>query len=163
MRPMPSHNNSQYRYIAVSIETSGVSVRCNTATWRSTRYWRWSIYKWCYHKSPVHFKYCSYRHCISSHTKLTLSIIVALNITVIDISRHLIWCNRICWHALMFKKHISFQILYIIVGLLCPARKEGGGWGDYLLLWVFLFHQMNIMILLNAGYEAFCVFGAPMK
>ncbi len=27
-----------------------------------------------------------------------------------------IWCNRICWHALMFKKHIIFQILYIIVG-----------------------------------------------
>ncbi len=32
-----------------------------------------------------------------------------------------IWCNRICWHALMFKKHIIFQILYIIVGPLCPA------------------------------------------
>ncbi len=29
----------------------------------------------------------------------------------------IIWCNRICWHALMFKKHIIFQILYIIVGL----------------------------------------------
>ncbi len=27
-----------------------------------------------------------------------------------------IWCNRICWHALMFKKHIIFKILYIIVG-----------------------------------------------
>ncbi len=23
-----------------------------------------------------------------------------------------IWCNRICWHALMFKKHIICQILY---------------------------------------------------
>ncbi len=22
---------------------------------------RWSIYMWCYHKSPVHFKYCGYR------------------------------------------------------------------------------------------------------
>ncbi len=32
-----------------------------------------------------------------------------------------IWCNRICWHALMFKKHIIFQILYIIVVPLCPA------------------------------------------
>ncbi len=27
----------------------------------------------------------------------------------------IIWCNRICWHALMFKKHIIFQILYIVV------------------------------------------------
>ncbi len=27
-----------------------------------------------------------------------------------------IWYNRICWHALMLKKHIIFQILYIIVG-----------------------------------------------
>ncbi len=32
-----------------------------------------------------------------------------------------IWCNRICWHALIFIKHITFQILYIIVGPLCPA------------------------------------------
>ncbi len=32
-----------------------------------------------------------------------------------------IWCNRICWHALMFKKHIVFQILYIIVGPLSNA------------------------------------------
>ncbi len=32
-----------------------------------------------------------------------------------------IWCNKICWHALMFKKHIIFQILYIIVVPLCPA------------------------------------------
>ncbi len=32
-----------------------------------------------------------------------------------------IWCNRICWHALMFKKHIIFQILYIFVVPLCPA------------------------------------------
>ncbi len=30
-----------------------------------------------------------------------------------------IWCNRICRHALMFKKHIIFQILYIIVCRLC--------------------------------------------
>ncbi len=29
-----------------------------------------------------------------------------------------IWCNRICWHALMFK------ILYIIVGPLCPASLK---------------------------------------
>ena len=35
-----------------------------------------------------------------------------------------IWCNRICWHALMFKKHIIFQILYIIVGPLCPASLK---------------------------------------
>jgi len=34
-----------------------------------------------------------------------------------------IWCNRICCHALMFKKHI-FQILYIIVGPLCPASLK---------------------------------------
>ncbi len=34
------------------------------------------------------------------------------------------WCNRICWHALMFKKHILFQILYIIVGPLCPASLK---------------------------------------
>ncbi len=27
-----------------------------------------------------------------------------------------IWCNRICWHALMY-----CQILYIIVGPLCPV------------------------------------------
>ncbi len=32
-----------------------------------------------------------------------------------------IWCNRICGHALMFKKHIIFQILYIFVVPLCPA------------------------------------------
>ncbi len=25
------------------------------------------------------------------------------------------------WHAFIFKKHIIFQILYIIVGPLCPA------------------------------------------
>ncbi len=36
----------------------------------------------------------------------------------------IIWCNRICWHALMFKKHIVFQILYIIVGPLCPASLK---------------------------------------
>ncbi len=35
-----------------------------------------------------------------------------------------IWCNRICWHALMFKKHIIFQILYIIVSPLCPASLK---------------------------------------
>ncbi len=35
-----------------------------------------------------------------------------------------IWCNRICWHALMFQKHIIFQILYIIVGPLCPASLK---------------------------------------
>ncbi len=35
-----------------------------------------------------------------------------------------IWCNRICCHALMFKKHIIFQILYIIVGPLCPASLK---------------------------------------
>ncbi len=35
-----------------------------------------------------------------------------------------IWWNRICWHALLFKKHIIFQILYIIVGPLCPASLK---------------------------------------
>ncbi len=35
-----------------------------------------------------------------------------------------IWCNRICWHALMFKKHIIFQILYIIVVPLCPSSLK---------------------------------------
>ncbi len=35
-----------------------------------------------------------------------------------------IWRNRICWHALMFKKHIIFQILYIIVGPMCPASLK---------------------------------------
>ncbi len=35
-----------------------------------------------------------------------------------------IWCNRICWHDLMLKKHIIFQILYIIVGPLCPASLK---------------------------------------
>ncbi len=35
-----------------------------------------------------------------------------------------IWCNRICWHALMLKKHMIFQILYIIVGPLCPASLK---------------------------------------
>ncbi len=34
-----------------------------------------------------------------------------------------IWCNRICWHALMFKKHIIFQILYSNVGPLCSASQ----------------------------------------
>jgi len=34
-----------------------------------------------------------------------------------------IWCNRICWHALMFKKHIIFQILYFIVYAL-PLSKR---------------------------------------
>ncbi len=32
-----------------------------------------------------------------------------------------IWCNRICWHDLMLKKHIIFQIPYIIVGPLSNA------------------------------------------
>ncbi len=36
----------------------------------------------------------------------------------------IIWCIRICWHALMFKKHIIFQIMYIIVGPLCPASLK---------------------------------------
>ncbi len=35
-----------------------------------------------------------------------------------------IWYNRICWHALIFKKHIIFQILYIIVGPLCLASLK---------------------------------------
>ncbi len=35
-----------------------------------------------------------------------------------------IWCNIICWHALMFKKHIIFQILYIIVCPLCTASLK---------------------------------------
>ncbi len=35
-----------------------------------------------------------------------------------------IWYNRICWHALMFKKRITFQILYIIVSPLCPASLK---------------------------------------
>ncbi len=35
-----------------------------------------------------------------------------------------IWYNRICWHTLMFKKHIIFQILYIIVVPLCPASLK---------------------------------------
>ncbi len=34
-----------------------------------------------------------------------------------------IWCNRICWHALMFKKHIIFQILYIIVPRLSLTHR----------------------------------------
>ncbi len=34
-----------------------------------------------------------------------------------------IWCKRISWHDFMFKKHIIFQILYIIVGPLCPASN----------------------------------------
>ncbi len=38
--------------------------------------------------------------------------------------KKIIWCNRICWHALMFQKHIIFQILYIIVGPLCPASLK---------------------------------------
>ncbi len=36
----------------------------------------------------------------------------------------IIWCNRICWHALMFKNHIIIPILYIIVGPLCPASLK---------------------------------------
>ncbi len=36
----------------------------------------------------------------------------------------IIWCNRICWHALMLKKHMNFQILCIIVGPLCPASLK---------------------------------------
>ncbi len=35
-----------------------------------------------------------------------------------------IWCNRICWHALMFKNHIICQILYIIVVPLILASFE---------------------------------------
>ncbi len=35
-----------------------------------------------------------------------------------------IWCNRICWYALMFKKHIIFQMLYIIVGPICPTSLK---------------------------------------
>ncbi len=36
-----------------------------------------------------------------------------------------IWWNRICWHTLMFKKHIIFQILYITVNIpLCPASLK---------------------------------------
>ncbi len=33
----------------------------------------------------------------------------------------IIGCNKICLHALMFKKRIIFLILYIILGPLCPA------------------------------------------
>ncbi len=29
-----------------------------------------------------------------------------------------IWCNRICWHALIFKKYIIFQILYTLLYVL---------------------------------------------
>ncbi len=36
-------------------------------------------------------------------------------------------CNRMCWHALMFKKHIIFQLLYIIVVPLFPASLKGAG------------------------------------
>ncbi len=32
-----------------------------------------------------------------------------------------IWCNAMCLCGLMFKKHIIFHILYIIVAPLCPA------------------------------------------
>ncbi len=35
-----------------------------------------------------------------------------------------IWCNRICWHALMLKKNDIFQIMYIIVVPLCPASLK---------------------------------------
>ncbi len=35
-----------------------------------------------------------------------------------------IWCNRIYWYALMLKKHVIFQILYIIVVPLCPASLK---------------------------------------
>ncbi len=35
-----------------------------------------------------------------------------------------IWRNRICWQDLMFRKYIIFQILYIIVGPLCPASLK---------------------------------------
>ncbi len=34
-----------------------------------------------------------------------------------------IWCNRIFLHVLL-KKDIIFQILYIIVGPLCPASHK---------------------------------------
>ncbi len=59
---------------------------------------------------------------------IDLQLIITLNIPLkgsydafLKIIILCIWCNRICWHALMFKKHIIFQILYIIVGPLCPA------------------------------------------
>ncbi len=46
-----------------------------------------------------------------------------------------IWCNRICWHTLIFKKHIIFKILYIIVGP-CNAvdmyGKKEAGTGEHL-------------------------------
>ncbi len=35
-----------------------------------------------------------------------------------------VWCNRICWHNLKCSKNIIFQILYIIVGPLCPASLK---------------------------------------
>ncbi len=35
-----------------------------------------------------------------------------------------IWCNIICCHAFMFRKHIIFQILYIIVGPLSQTLRH---------------------------------------
>ncbi len=45
-----------------------------------------------------------------------------------------IWCNRICWHALMFKKHIIFKTMYIIVGPLCPALPSNASFSTNSLL-----------------------------
>ncbi len=45
-------------------------------------------------------------------------------VITMQIKKSFIWCNRICWHALLLKKHIIFQILYIIVGPLCPASLK---------------------------------------
>ncbi len=53
---------------------------------------------------------CKYAHILKGSYYAFLKIIILC-----------FWCNRICWNALMFKKHIIFQTLYIIVGPLCPA------------------------------------------
>ncbi len=63
----------------------------------------------------------TYKHvlfkCIKKHLKGSYDAILKIIILCI-------WCNRICWHALMFRNHIIFQILYIIVGPLCPASLK---------------------------------------
>ncbi len=64
----------------------------------------------------------------------------------------IIWCKRICWHALMFKKHIIFQILYIIVGPLCPASLKRFVFYEvppsdkHSLLWLANWHGQCIVI-----------------
>ncbi len=69
-----------------------------------------SLYKLFEHKCVL--EVCVHIHPIMIKTHPMFFLLRGLYDAFLKIIILCIWCNRICWHALMLKKHIIFKILH---------------------------------------------------